>query len=309
MINLQKLPAIKTYTSVHHVSSYCPDPDKMRAINHVKKALVKVHHYLGTEEQYFFRSDPRQANVNATKAPAGPKPKTIKSAYFTRDKQRFNTLNSRANYPDQGARVWIKGFIADVGLETAKELLKDIGKVGTYYRENTSEPIQGLSVHSMLGRKDSMAKGAIKTSMNKVMSIAAKQADESKDATAVDGKGESQADQDLVDEEVPDDIQESEQDEADEDLEENPGEDAVAAQEVLDDANEAADAPDVADGDDPHENEVAQVDPNEMGGDGDGDGNDEDEQVRPYVEHAEPIDEENQSEVEGEVQNENVAED
>ena len=46
-----------------------------------------------------------------------------------------------------------------------------------------------------------------------------------------------------------------------------------------------------------------------MGGDGDGDGNDEDEQVRPYVEHAEPIDEENQSEVEGEVQNENVAED
>ena len=142
MINLQKLPAIKTYTSVHHVSSYCPDPDQMRKVNHIKKALVRVHHYLGTEEQYFFRSDPRQSNNATTKAPVVTKngTKMMTGAYYTRDKKRFSKLNQGANYPDQGARAWIRGFIEDVGLEQAKVLLAGVGKVGTYYNDDpTSE--------------------------------------------------------------------------------------------------------------------------------------------------------------------------
>ncbi|CAB9516928.1 expressed unknown protein [Seminavis robusta] len=134
LINIRMLPQIKTYTSVHHVSSYCPDPDKMRTVNHVKKSLVRVHHYLGTEEQYFFRSDPRTAKVsNSTDAPPSPdtkKKENSTQAYFTRGKGRYKMLNKRSIYPDQGARAWIRGFVHDVGLDVAKELLAGVGKVG-----------------------------------------------------------------------------------------------------------------------------------------------------------------------------------
>lgn len=132
LLNLKLLPALKVYTSVHHVSSFCPDPDKMRKVNHVRNSLVKIHHYLGTEEQYFFRSDPRQQHKNVTKPlqwePSKPKRKN--PAYFTRGKGRYDALNKRAIYPDQGARAWIKGFIKDVGVETAKALLQGVGQVG-----------------------------------------------------------------------------------------------------------------------------------------------------------------------------------
>ena len=134
LINIRKLPQIKTYTSVHHVSSYCPDPDKMRTVNHVKKSLVRIHHYLGSEEQYFFRSDPRQPKeTNATKSPTyapGTNKTWTKAAYFTRGKGRYQSLNRGANYPDQGARAWVRGFIKDVGLDMAKTLLRGVGQVG-----------------------------------------------------------------------------------------------------------------------------------------------------------------------------------
>ena len=121
------IPQIKTYTSVHHVSSYCPDPDKMRTVNHVKKSLVRVHHYLGTtEEQYFFRSDPRQTVATKPKAKKG----STNAAYFTRGKSRYLMLNKRSNYPDHGARAWIKGFVKQVGVEKAKQLLQGVGQVG-----------------------------------------------------------------------------------------------------------------------------------------------------------------------------------
>jgi hypothetical protein len=136
LINIRKLPQIKTYTSVHHVSSYCPDPDKMRTVNHVKKALLKVHHYLGTPEQYFFRSDPRMAKTKGNSTGGHEQPMKLNKdgamvpvAYFTRGKSRYNNLNVRATYADQGARAWIKGFVQDVGVETAKYLLEGVGQV------------------------------------------------------------------------------------------------------------------------------------------------------------------------------------
>lgn len=137
LINLFKLPEIKMYTSVHHVSSYCPDPDKMRTVNHVKNSLVRIHHYLGTEEQYFFRTDPRggkKEKVSNSTAPhmiaAQSKPKKTNHAYFTRGENRYNNLNKNSNYPDQGARAWLKGFVDDVGVETAIALLKGVGQTG-----------------------------------------------------------------------------------------------------------------------------------------------------------------------------------
>jgi hypothetical protein len=127
LINILQLPKIKTYTSVHHVSSYCPDPDKMRTVNHVKKSMVRIHHYLGTEEQYFFRSDPRQIAANVTKPPVKG---MTNAAYFTRGKGRYQMLAKRANYPDHGARAWVRGFITSVGLKTARALLAGVGQVG-----------------------------------------------------------------------------------------------------------------------------------------------------------------------------------
>jgi hypothetical protein len=141
LINIRKLPLLTTYSSVHHVSSYCPDPDKMRTVNHVKKSLLRVHHYLGTPEQYFFRSDPRMAKThanrtNTTKGHEQPLKQNkdgaiVPVSYFTRGKSRYNNLNLRATYPDQGARAWVKGFIQEVGLETALALLEGVGDVST----------------------------------------------------------------------------------------------------------------------------------------------------------------------------------
>lgn len=100
----------------------------MRTINHVKKSLLRIHHYLGTQEQYFFRSDPRQVEANVSKAPV--KAGMTNAAYFTRGKGRYQMLNKRSIYPDQGARAWIKGFIKSVGVDTARELLEGVGQVG-----------------------------------------------------------------------------------------------------------------------------------------------------------------------------------
>jgi hypothetical protein len=144
LLNLKQLPQLKTYSSVHHVSSFCPSPEHMRTVNHVRNSLVKVHHYLGTEEQYFYRSDPRQLDKNNTKSKTETetgtgnltnsttttKKKKNNPAYFTRGKGRYDTLNARSIYPDQGARAWLKGFVNDVGMETAKHLLEGVGQVG-----------------------------------------------------------------------------------------------------------------------------------------------------------------------------------
>ena len=116
MINLKLLPEIKQYTSVHHVSSYCPDPDEMRTVNHVRNSLVRVHHYLGTPEQYFFRDDPRildgkpkmEDTGNATvdeetldpMAHVDKNPKT----YHKRSMSRYTALDKKAVFPDPVAR-------------------------------------------------------------------------------------------------------------------------------------------------------------------------------------------------------------
>lgn len=139
LIHLQLLPEIKQYTSVHHVSSYCPDPDSMRLVNHVRNALVRVHHYLGTQEQYFFRDDPRilegRTRTNTTNtthqgedpmAHVDKHPKT----YHARSLNRYMSLDKKSTFPDPVARAWIKGFLQTMGIEKAQSLLKGVGEVG-----------------------------------------------------------------------------------------------------------------------------------------------------------------------------------
>lgn len=122
LMHLQAMGKLQTMANVHRVSSSCPAASSLQAVNHIKTTLVKVHHYLGTQEQYFFRMDPRGGNTTQVTKGMGN--------FFLRDQQRYEQLNAQAKYSDSGARGWIRGFVQDVGLPMAEYLLFGIGQVG-----------------------------------------------------------------------------------------------------------------------------------------------------------------------------------
>ncbi|CAB9522474.1 expressed unknown protein [Seminavis robusta] len=107
--------------NVHRVSNTCPTQESFQGVNHVKRTMIKIHHYLGTQEQYLFRSDPRTKNNTMSQE---------KVAFNPRGLERYQRLDREAVYSDSGARGWISGFIQDVGLPTAEYLLKGVGQVG-----------------------------------------------------------------------------------------------------------------------------------------------------------------------------------
>lgn len=120
LLNLKRAPKILGYANAHHISqSVCPDPEDQRALNQHRNALIRVHHYLGSKEQYFFRDDPRAENRTEANS----------TLYNVRGIVRYDRLNKRANHEDHAAKGWITGFVQDVGLETAVELLEGVGKV------------------------------------------------------------------------------------------------------------------------------------------------------------------------------------
>ena len=120
LLNLKRAPKVLGYANAHHISqSVCPDPEDQRALNQHRNALIRVHHYLGSQEQYFFRDDPRAENST----------KTNSTLYNVRGIKRYDRLNKRANHEDHAAKGWITGFVQNVGLETAVELLEGVGKV------------------------------------------------------------------------------------------------------------------------------------------------------------------------------------
>lgn len=124
LMHLSAIDQLQPMANVHRVSSSCPTHDSVKDVNHIKSTLVKVHHYLGTQEQYFYRSDPRGSDQNATVITSGL------GNYHQRDNERYDQLNARAIYSDSGARGWIKGFVDQVGVPLAEYLLKGIGEVG-----------------------------------------------------------------------------------------------------------------------------------------------------------------------------------
>ena len=126
-----------------------------------------VRHYIGTPEQYFFRSDPRAqaglmaglknttttnsssleglSNINTTTTSSWwqwlwPWSSTRdtdnlptarpRGLYPQRNMGHYNWLSSRGSHiQDPSVQGWIDGFIQDVGLEMAEYLLQGVGQV------------------------------------------------------------------------------------------------------------------------------------------------------------------------------------
>jgi len=126
LLHLQRVPNIRAFRSVHHISkSYCPDPDRMQGLNQNRNALIRVHHYLGTKEQYVFREDPRDVDQTSNSTTAAAALMT----YHVRGEERYDKLNKAANHEDHAAKAWIRGFALRMGITTAAKLLHGVGKV------------------------------------------------------------------------------------------------------------------------------------------------------------------------------------
>lgn len=123
LINTYRVPELKTFGGVHHVATACPDPKVVRGRNQNKHALIRVHHYLGTQEQYMFRDDPRlHANNEGNRTKFG--------SFNARGLQRYNEYNRKAYHEDHAAKAWIRGFVNEMGVELASNLLEGVGQVG-----------------------------------------------------------------------------------------------------------------------------------------------------------------------------------
>jgi hypothetical protein len=107
LMHVTSVPTVRANPNVHLVSLHCPGRDFADAIE--TSQIFKIHHYVGTLEQFSFRSDPR---------------KQSKVAQF------YATKGEGATDLYTHSQGWIQGFIQDVGLEKAKQLLAGVGQVG-----------------------------------------------------------------------------------------------------------------------------------------------------------------------------------
>ena len=151
--NMVRLSAISQQSSqslsnVHRVSSVCPTYESVARTDQIKTSLLRVHHYLGSREQYFSRANDPRAGDNTTRYqrfatilqsddPGSPtaqqqQPQLLDlqhGVYYKRDIFRYQQLNDQGTYSDSGTRGWITGFIQDVGLPMAEYLLEGVGQV------------------------------------------------------------------------------------------------------------------------------------------------------------------------------------
>jgi hypothetical protein len=117
MMHVTAVDTVKANPNVHKVSHYCPRRDGADSIE--STALFKIHHYMGTLEQYSFRSDPRaETNVSLHPVTKG------------RNEQAYNKKGNGTTDLYTHSQGWIEGFIQQVGLAKAKELLAGVGQVG-----------------------------------------------------------------------------------------------------------------------------------------------------------------------------------
>jgi hypothetical protein len=105
--------AVRANHNVHKVSYHCPGRDSADSIE--STAMFKIHHYVGTLEQFSFRSDPR-AETNVS-----------------RNVQLYVKKGDGTTDLYTHSQGWIEGFIQQVGLAKAKELLEGVGQVGVDY--------------------------------------------------------------------------------------------------------------------------------------------------------------------------------
>jgi hypothetical protein len=108
---------VQAMSDIHKVSHYCPCRHRADVIESM--AITKIHHYLGTLEQYSFWADPRaETNVSISLVTKG------------RNAQAYSNEGGNTTYLYIRSQGWIEGFIQQVGLVKAKELRVGIGQVG-----------------------------------------------------------------------------------------------------------------------------------------------------------------------------------
>jgi hypothetical protein len=99
-----------THWTIPHV---CPHP-RIPILWTSKNTLLRVYHYSGTKEQYFFRDDPRL--------------KLKFKNQHNRTAVWYQNVAAKIGKPAVDLRGWLPGFIDFVGEEEAHFLLRDSGK-------------------------------------------------------------------------------------------------------------------------------------------------------------------------------------
>ncbi|CAB9515100.1 expressed unknown protein [Seminavis robusta] len=119
----------KEPSNVHKVSSrHCVGVAGADGL--ASTSYLKINHYVGTPEQYLFRQDPR-SRTNIHGGQANRPQKGIKeNKGDQRNLERFNLLNVGTTHFSSDMQGWVQGFIQEVGLAKAQELLAGVGELG-----------------------------------------------------------------------------------------------------------------------------------------------------------------------------------
>jgi len=134
--NIVRLSALKqqrdsSFESVHRISHLCPAPASIQYIEQLHQSpFLRIHHYLGTKEQYFSRSnDPRAGDNRTTYQQVPTEAHPVEGAYFKRDIFRYDQITKEGTVWDSSLRGWIDGFCKSVGYDMAQYLLEGVGQV------------------------------------------------------------------------------------------------------------------------------------------------------------------------------------
>jgi hypothetical protein len=96
---------------VHHPFKHCRH-DTYNA--RPQESDIILSHYLGTWEQYSYKDDARLHSTQWS---------------FMKDDKKYMHLSRKKQYEDDLHRLWLKGFVQNVGAVEAQRLLKDVGKL------------------------------------------------------------------------------------------------------------------------------------------------------------------------------------
>ncbi|CAB9518582.1 expressed unknown protein [Seminavis robusta] len=122
---------VNELSDVHRVSrEHCPLLSKGHATP--ESQFLKINHYLGTQEQWLFRQDPRASvNLHTGQVHNPGASKVLAANDLKRNLDMYQNLNKAATQfvYQADTQPWIAGFIERVGLEKAKELLAGVGEL------------------------------------------------------------------------------------------------------------------------------------------------------------------------------------
>ena len=122
-VNSSVLTTFEDTRSVHRpVTAHCSQQNAWRS---PKTSLLVANHYVGTEQQWNFRDDPRS------------------DFGMTRTQKKFDEQKNISTVRDPTPAGWLASFIRSVGINEAKRLLNGAGKVlhPSHYTEAWNPPL------------------------------------------------------------------------------------------------------------------------------------------------------------------------